>query len=592
MRPLIKLLSLYSAICLCMMFLGAEARAGREALHVLILNSYDETSAPYFRPTELFKVKLQESYSDPITFQHVDLRQRGTSVQFQINEPIAQLLLKYFPDEPPDLILAVGPPAVDFWIRYRASTFPGSLFIAMARESYLKQAELQPSDAVVATQFSFTGAIENILQLMPDTSRIVLVFGDSRSERVLSEGARQQLKPFSDRIRFEFTNDLTIPEVQDKLAGLSDKDAVFYGIFSSDVEGFALRRYSGLAMVVAASPVPVFGAFEDQLGHGIIGGNLIQVERIGIEIAEAAHALLAETHVRGAMAVVPLSEPRYDWNELMRWNIDLDRLPQGSKVLFRPPGFWEKYAAWILGIVFIIVAQGALLITLLFQRHQRRTAEKAHASLGRRLITVHEDERRLLARELHDDLSQRLARAAIDVGFVRARRDSEEADEVLVNLHTELVGISKNVHDMSYRLHPSLVEDLGIVAALQSEIERVQRQTEVPITEQIDDVPHSLSPEMALCVFRIAQEALQNAIKHAQASAIALALKPSGPGLRLTVRDDGLGFNLVEIRARFSLGLSSMRERAALVGGDLTISSRPGAGTTVTFIVPVDGIGA
>jgi signal transduction histidine kinase len=343
-------------------------------------------------------------------------------------------------------------------------------------------------------------------------------------------------------------------------------------------------------MVRAASRAPVFGAFDDQLGHGIVGGNLIQVERVGNEIAKAAQALLSKAHAPGEVTVVPLSKPRYDWRELKKWNIDFGLLPQDSEVLFKPPGFWEKYAVWILGVVIVVVAQGVLLITLLIQRQKRRKAEQAHASLGRRLITANEDERRLLARELHDDLSQRLARVAIDAGFARSRRETEEADEALMKLHAELVSISKDVHDMSYRLHPSLVDDLGIVAALQSEIERIQRQVEVRITGQIIDVPRPLSPEMALCVFRIAQEALQNAVKHAQASEIEIALEPSGQGLLLTVRDDGVGFDLAEVTDRFSLGLSSMRERAALVGGDLTINSRPGSGTTVTLTVPIDGM--
>lgn len=558
----------------------------------MILNSYDEISAPYFRPTEVFKAKLQENHSGPIAFHHVDLRQRGTSVQSQIDESIAKLILNYFPGEPPDLIVAAGPPAIDFWIRYRASTFTASPFVAMARESYLRQVEFQPSDALVATQFSFTAAIENILRLLPETSRIVFVFGDSQSERTLSEGARQQLEPLSDRISFEFTNDMTIPEIQDQLAGLPDGTVVFYGIFSSDVEGVALRRYSGLVMVRAASRVPVFGAFDDQIGDGIIGGSLIQVEQIGNEMTEAAQALLTNTHVPGTMTVVPLSRPRYDWNELTAWNIDFGRLPQGSEILFRPPDFWEKYAGWIAGFVVIVVAQGLLLITLLFQRQKRRKAERAHASLGRRLITAHEDERRLLARELHDDLSQRLARVAIDAGLARSNCKTEEGSEELVKLHAELANISKDVHDMSYRLHPSLVEDLGIVAALQSEVERLQRQVEVRITAQIKDVTHPLSRDMALCIFRIAQEALQNAIKHAHATAIEITLETSGQGLLLTVQDDGLGFDIAEINDHFSLGLSSMRERAALVGGDLTIISRPGSGTTVTLILPIDGISA
>jgi signal transduction histidine kinase len=236
-----------------------------------------------------------------------------------------------------------------------------------------------------------------------------------------------------------------------------------------------------------------------------------------------------------------------------------------------------------------VLAQTLLLFTLLAQSRKRRKAERAHASLGRLLITAHEDERRLLARELHDDLSQRLARAAIDAGFARSSQGTDATDDVLKNLHHELVGISKDVHDMSYRLHPSLVDDLGIAAALYSEIERLQRQTRISITGKISEIPDQLPPDLALCLYRIAQEALQNAIKHGRADAIEVALERVDHVLMLEVHDNGVGFDFEEVRDVFSLGLSSMRERAALVNGALTINSRPGIGTTVKLTVPYIG---
>jgi len=575
-----------------MMIACVPVNAQQDILRVLILNSYDESSAPYFQPVEEFKKELQRNYSATIVFQDVDLRQRGKQTQGETDQSIAQLLLSRYGSEPPQLVVATGPPAIDFWIHHRESTFPGALLVAMARESYFQQARLEPTDAVVATRFSFTGAVENILQLLPQTSHILWVFGDSLSERTLAAGARLQLAPYSDRLELTFTNDRTIPEIQDLLAGLPEGAVVFFGIFSKDINGVSLQKYSGLAMVRAASVVPVFGAFDDQLGHGIVGGRLIQVGLLGQKLSEAAQALLNDNHIPGEQTILELSEPIYDWRELRAWNIDRARLPSGSVVLFEPPGFWTLYANWIMGIAIVVLAQALLIATLLFQRRKRRKAEFAHASLGRRLITAHEDERRVLARELHDDLSQRLASVAIDAGFARSSFGTDNANEVLKKLHAELVGISKDVHDMSYRLHPSLVEDLGIDAALYSEIERVQRQTSVPISGRIGGISKQLPADIALCVFRIAQEALQNSVKHADASAIEIMLERDEKGLMLTIRDNGVGFNFAEVNDHFSLGLSSMRERATLLNGSLNIKSRPGEGTIVTFVVPIEGMTA
>lgn len=564
-------------------------QAQQEPLHVLVLNSYDESVAPYFRPTEIFENSLQQYYPTPIAFQDIDLRQRGVSSQDQVDQPIAELLLKRYVDGPPRLVMAIGPPAIDFWLQYRDSIFPDALFVAMARESIMEQRNFKPADAPIITRFNFTEVAENILRLKPGTTKVIMVFGDSPAERTLSEGARRELEPYANRFSLEFTNDLSIPEIQDLLASLPANAAVFFGILSADVNGVTLQQYSGLKMARAASTVPVFGPFEDQLGNGIVGGRLIQVEQLGKVMAEAAQQLLTGTHGPSTVKTVELSEPVYDWRELQAWGIDPGLLPPGSTVLFQPPTFWERYGVWVLLVAAVVLTQTWILLTLLRQRRQRRRAELAHASLGRRLITAHEDERRLIARELHDDLSQRLARVSIDAGFVQARQGTDSANEVLKNLHPELVSISKDVHDMSYRLHPSLVEELGIVAALRSEIERLQQRIEITVNAEIDDVAEQLPPDVGLCIYRIAQEALQNAVKHAQANAIEIAFRQTAQGLVLTVRDDGVGFDVTDVRDTFSLGLSSMQERANLANGSLIFHSKPGAGTTVKLSVPYTG---
>jgi len=578
-----------AASWLCILFICFPLHAQQETLQVLILNSFDENAAPYFRPTEEFKNRLQENYPTPIAFEDIDLKQPGRSQENQLDDALLRLLLTRYSGAPPQLVVAVGPPAIDFWVNTRDLAFPNALFIAMARDSVLMQTPLRPGDAVVATRFSFTGVVENILQLKPDTSRIVMVFGDSLSERVLSAAARKELEPYSGRLTLEFTNDMAIHEIQTRLADLPPDSAVFYGIFSGDVNGVKLQQYAGLAIVNAASTVPVFGTFDDQLGQGIIGGRLIQTGKVGVELAEAALDLLSGQPSPIEWKIVELSEPQYDWNELQLHGVDRHRLPAGSTVLFKPAGFWEQYAAWVLLVALVIAAQTWLVISLLRQRRQRRNAEIAHASLGRRLITAHEDERRLIARELHDDVSQRLARASMDASFAHANAGADSANEVLKNLKPELVRISKDVHDMSYRLHPSLVDDLGLVAALHSEIERVQRRSRTEITAEISEIREQLPSEKALCIYRITQESLQNAVKHAQAGKIEIEFSQKGEVLMLNVSDDGVGFDVAKVRDNFSLGLSSMNERAVLVNGALNIHSRPGEGTQVTLSVPCGG---
>jgi PAS domain S-box-containing protein len=203
--------------------------------------------------------------------------------------------------------------------------------------------------------------------------------------------------------------------------------------------------------------------------------------------------------------------------------------------------------------------------------------------LAGRLLTAHEDERRRLARELHDDLTQRLARLAIDAGGLEQRgRDGT----VVKSIREELVRLSDDVHAMSYRLHPSVLDDLGLVEALKTECDRVARRGSLRVEVDANGVPTALPADASLCLFRVAQEALSNASRHAGASAVTVLLTPRDSGLELAVRDDGSGFDPDGPRGRASLGLASMRERVRLLNGRFDIESAPGRGTRVVAWVP------
>ncbi len=203
--------------------------------------------------------------------------------------------------------------------------------------------------------------------------------------------------------------------------------------------------------------------------------------------------------------------------------------------------------------------------------------------LARMLITAHEDERRRLARELHDDLTQRLARIAIDVGRIE---NSPSHPAGMQPIREDLVRLSEDVHALSYRLHPSVLDDLGLVEALRTECDRASRQGSLNVKTEFSEAGDSTSAETSLCLFRVAQECVSNVLRHAQASALTVILVPVRQGLQLSVSDNGRGFALADNPTHASLGLASMRERIRLLRGELDIRSMPGAGTTVTAWVP------
>jgi signal transduction histidine kinase len=206
--------------------------------------------------------------------------------------------------------------------------------------------------------------------------------------------------------------------------------------------------------------------------------------------------------------------------------------------------------------------------------------------LSRRLIRAHEAERARLGRELHDDVTQRLAMLAIDAGRVERGTDKVPAAELLKGIREGLVRLSEDIHALSYRLHPALLEDLGLAEALKAECERFSRQESVSAEVTLRNVPDDIPPDTALCLFRVAQEALRNVARHAKAGRVEVSVGLLNGGLQLVVQDDGSGFDPVLQRSRSTLGLASMRERVFLVDGELGIQSAPGRGTTIQVTVP------
>jgi PAS domain S-box-containing protein len=218
----------------------------------------------------------------------------------------------------------------------------------------------------------------------------------------------------------------------------------------------------------------------------------------------------------------------------------------------------------------------------------RKLAEEALASMGRRLIEAHEEERTWIARELHDDIVQRVALVTIEL----ERCDQDAADaktgvrDHIRQARQRLFDLSKDIQALSHRLHSSKLEYLGLVTAAKNFCRELSEQRNVRIEFKHSNIPAAVSKEMSLCLFRVLQEGLQNAVKHSGARDFAVEVHGTQDGIRLTVSDSGTGFDWRDAINRRGLGLISMRERLRLVNGELSIQSEPGRGTTIVARVP------
>ncbi|MBX9626898.1 MAG: PAS domain S-box protein [Gemmataceae bacterium] len=215
---------------------------------------------------------------------------------------------------------------------------------------------------------------------------------------------------------------------------------------------------------------------------------------------------------------------------------------------------------------------------------EARASQRELLALPGRLLDAQEAERRRIARELHDDISQNLALLAVEMDLLAGPPSSAEAGVPARDLSARLKGVSSAVHDLSHQLHPSKLEQLGLVAAVRGLCQEYARARGLDVKFTHYGLPDRFRPEAELCLFRIVQEALGNVAKHSGVRHAAVELIGSPGEVRLRVADDGVGFDPTARGGR--LGLASMRERVNLVGGEVVIDSRPGGGTRIDVRVP------
>lgn len=209
--------------------------------------------------------------------------------------------------------------------------------------------------------------------------------------------------------------------------------------------------------------------------------------------------------------------------------------------------------------------------------------------LASKLLTAQDRERQRIARDLHDDFSQRLVALTLDLAALdrQPSLSPESLGKALEPVREELAQLSDDLRRLAHRLHPSLLKHAGLRAALEEHIQQAMKRTELHITLKVGNVPESLPLDSATCLFRVCQESLQNVVKHANATDVLVKLSGSAKGIGLSVTDNGKGFDVHNKRNhRKGLGLISMQERLRLVKGFLNIHSRPADGTKVCAWIP------
>lgn len=221
--------------------------------------------------------------------------------------------------------------------------------------------------------------------------------------------------------------------------------------------------------------------------------------------------------------------------------------------------------------------------------NERRATEEAFLEVSGRLIAAQEEERARIARELHDDLSQRMAMLEIGLDQLKQKlpASSPLVKKQLEDINHIANEVSSYIHHLSHRLHPSKLQNLGLVATLHGLCKELSEQYNLKVHFTYHNIPRMIPNDVSLCLYRISQEALWNVVKHSSAREAKLELSGDADQLVLCVSDAGTGFDPELAKEKTGLGLISMRERLRAVGGRLSVESQPSRGTQICARIPL-----
>jgi signal transduction histidine kinase len=519
----------------------------------------------------------------------------------QHEEAVAQYLHTKYAAQKVDVVMPVGFAGLSFALRHGTEIFGNTRFVFFGVEqSRLEGVPLPPIFTGVTHLDDVRGTVEVALALQPDTTEVAVIGGSSEYDKYWLHHDRVIFDTLTATVHFRYLTDLPMLALLRELNQLKPHTIAFYHTYNRDGSGQDFGGLEALELIVKNTNAPLYGLIARD---GLVGGR-----PSGDNDGRSLMALEMVRRILGGedIAKIPLAQAKaanpyvFDAKQLSRWNIDSRRVPPGSLIVNRAPSFWQLHRTLILSMSSFVALESALIAVLLIQRARRRRAEALLAERNARLeesqmslrqltgqlIGAQEEERRRIARELHDDLNQQVAHLAISLSDVKRRiaTESETVREDVVTLQNGLLRLSDGLRHISHELHPGMLELFGLAAALKAHCREFSAVTSIPVQFE-GDCNEPVPPDVALCVYRIAQESLRNVYKHARARSVNVRLTVAASLLQLVVSDDGIGFDVQEARTQAGLGLRSMEERMWLVHGAIDLSSVPGSGTVVTVTI-------
>ena len=585
---------------------------------ILVVSSFSRDFSPYNELGSTFKTDLAERWKGPLAF--VDVSIEAVSLGVVDEAPVVDYVRALCASGSFDLVVPIGWPAIQFWLRERERILPAApTLLGAVEERFLANVSLGPRDGAAPIRIDLESLPATVLRLLPDTTDIVVVLGDSPNERFWRRRLVELWKPFEGRLRVTFTCDLSFEEVLRRAAELPPRTVLFFGMMVRDADGVPHGHVEAMDRLQAVANAPVFTWSDNLLGHGVVGGSLVPIAETGKSVARVAEGLLRGQPAPGGPAGdVVASRFVFDGRQLRRWHIPESRLPEGSEVRNRPPSFFVQYRWRILGALALIVAQTVVIVLLVLARRRQRVAKREALALRGELahagrVSVVGQLSSSLAHELSQPLGAIIRNA--EAGELLLGADPPnlaEVREILGDIRSDghragdvIDRMRRLLRRRELKLESLVVEELveQVVALVHPDARARRVRLDVDVER---DLPRVLGDQVHL------QQVLLNLLVNgidamepgpAEEKVLSVAARRGGPlTVEITVADTGPGIPPAVLPRLFEpffttkerglgMGLPISRTIVEAHGGTIGAENPPGGGALIRLTLPAEEAG-
>ncbi len=472
---------LFSSIVLLLAMTGA---AFSQPKRVLIVHSVGRDFSPWDDYARKIREELRLQSKDPIDIFEASL----STARFPDGneDAFVNYLNAVFSERKLDLIMTIGGPAAQFFQQNRARIFPSipTLYAALAQRM---SSNAPATDAMVSVSVDVSSTPDQILKLVPETTKVFIVIGSSPIEKRWLEEMRKLFQPLTSRLEITYSNELSLEEILKQVAILPPRTFIVYAQMLVDAAGVVHEGNRAIDRIHAVANAPIFSEQDAFFGRGIIGGRMTNISDVSRQTAAVAVRILGGESP-GSIKTPPISaaSPRYDWRELKRWNISESQLPPGSEVFFRVPSLWEQYRPQLTAVMAAILLQAGIIALLLVERRRRLVAQAEATSRGQEVVRLNRvTTASVLSSSIAHELNQPLG----------AILSNTEAAQMLLKAHpVDMAQLSEILSDI-VRDEQRASEIISGLRNLLNNRTEADLQT-VDLNDTVRDVVKIVSPEV------------------------------------------------------------------------------------------------